>query len=107
MDRRGYLTGIATTAALGLAGCGGSEGSGTPTGSQLQGLTREDVEQVNLQYREWTDSEIETVKSEPRSWRATTTARATGKTAPASTSPSPPASSRHWRGRKPTTQQYF
>ncbi|MDS0258545.1 DUF4352 domain-containing protein [Haloarcula sp. S1CR25-12] len=24
MDRRGYLTGIATTAALGLAGCGGS-----------------------------------------------------------------------------------
>jgi len=64
MDRRGYLTGIATTAALGVAGCGGSGESSTPTGSQLQGPTEEDSSTVDLQYREWTDGEVETVKSD-------------------------------------------
>lgn len=66
MDRRGYLAAVASTTALGLAGCGGTSGSGggTPTGSQFQGPTEEDNQQVDLQYQDYTDSEVETIKSE-------------------------------------------
>lgn len=75
MNRRGYLSGLASVTLLGLAGClssssdsdsssdddGGSEDDG---GSTLQGSTGEDQRLVDLQYREWTQSEIATVKDE-------------------------------------------
>ena len=76
MDRRRYLATVATTTALGLAGCGGSTSDDTgsdptatptPAGSELRGPTEEDVEQVDLQFREWTESEIETVRNEAQS----------------------------------------
>jgi len=66
MDRRGYLTGVCATITTAVAGCGGSDGSGggTPTGSGFQGPTEEDNELVGLQYRDYTDSEVETIKAE-------------------------------------------
>lgn len=74
MDRRSFLSTAGVTGMLALAGCvsssddSGSEGSTEEQeeddGSELQGSTQEDQELVDLQYREWTESEVETVKDE-------------------------------------------